>query len=126
MKQQEGAFNMLTREEVFEYVRKNYGTEPDYPWKKFPQYAVLRHSSGSWYGIIMNVLPENLGLEGTDKIDILNLKCLPEINDSLRNGYNVFPGYHMNKEHWISLVLERTDAQGDVYNLIEQSFHLTK
>lgn len=50
----------------------------------------------------------------------------PEISDRLRNGENILPGYHMDKEHWISIVLERTDPEGEIYNLIEQSFHLTK
>ncbi|MEC0777642.1 MmcQ/YjbR family DNA-binding protein, partial [Bacillus licheniformis] len=35
------------------------------------------------------------------------------------------PGYHMDKENWISIVLERIDSE-EVYNLIEQSFNLTK
>lgn len=53
-------------------------------------------------------------------------KMSPEISDRLRNGENILPGYHMDKEHWISIVLERTDPEGEIYNLIEQSFHLTK
>lgn len=74
----------------------------------------------------MNVLPEKLGLHGKEEIDILNLKCPPEIADSLRDGINILPGYHMDKEHWISLVLKRTGPDGEVYNLIGQSFDLTK
>ncbi|MDM5303965.1 MmcQ/YjbR family DNA-binding protein [Bacillus vallismortis] len=118
---------MLTREDIFKHVKEKYGTSPDYPWEKYPNYASLRHESNKkWYGLIMNVLPEKLGLEGYDEIDILNLKCPPDISDSLRNGENILPGYHMDKEHWISIVLERTDPEGEIYNLIEQSFHLTK
>ena len=74
----------------------------------------------------MNVLPEKLGLDGNNEIDILNLKCPPEISGSLRNGKSILPGYHMDKENWISLVLERIDSEEEVYNLIEQSFNLTK
>lgn len=118
---------MLTREAIFKHVKENYGTLPDYPWKKFPEYAALRHeSSEKWYGLIMNVLPEKLGIDGNGEIDVLNLKCPPEISDSIRNGKNILPGYHMDKEHWISLVLERTDQKGEIYNLIGQSFNLTK
>ena len=35
----------MTRKEVFEYCRKQYKTEPDYPWIKYPNYGVFRHSS---------------------------------------------------------------------------------
>lgn len=118
---------MLTREDIFKHVKENYGTLPDYPFRKFPNYAALRHASnGKWYGLVMNVLPEKLGLDGKEEIDILNLKCPPELSDILRNGQDILPAYHMNKEHWITLVLNLTDPNGEIYNLIEQSFHLTK
>ncbi|GAB3059495.1 MmcQ/YjbR family DNA-binding protein [Virgibacillus ainsalahensis] len=118
---------MVTREDIFKHVKENYGTLPDYPFKKFPNYAALRHASnGKWYGLVMNVLPEKLGIDGSEEMDILNLKSPPELNDILRNGRDILSGYHMDKEHWISLVLERNDPEGEIYNLIEQSFHLTK
>lgn len=118
---------MLTREDIFKHVQKNYGTSPDYPFQKFPHYAALRHASNEkWFGLVMNVLPEKLGLDGKNEIDILNLKCPSELIGSLRNGRDILPGYHMDKEHWISLVLDRIDPEGDIYNLIEQSFNLTK
>ncbi|AXF56433.1 MmcQ/YjbR family DNA-binding protein [Salicibibacter kimchii] len=118
---------MLTRGDIFKHVKETYGTLPDYPFKQFPNYAALRHASnGKWYGLVMNVLPGKIGLDGNEKIDILNLKCPPELTGGLRNGRDILPGYHMDKEHWISLVLERIDQEGEIYNLIEQSFNLTK
>jgi len=118
---------MLTRADIFKHVKEKYDTLPDYPFKKFPNYAALRHASnGKWYGLVMNVLPEKLGLDGKEEIDILNLKCPPELNDILKNGRHILPGYHMDKEHWISVVLERTDSEDEIYNLIKQSFELTK
>ncbi|UOQ83516.1 MmcQ/YjbR family DNA-binding protein [Gracilibacillus salinarum] len=118
---------MITRNEIFQHAQEKYGTSPDYPFQKFPTYAALRHaSSKKWYALIMNVLPEKVGLEGTEEIDIINLKCPPEISASLRNEDNILPGYHMNKENWISVVLHRTDPEGDMYNLMEQSYDLTK
>lgn len=118
---------MLTREDIFKHVKENYGTVPDYPFRKFPNFAALRQASnGKWYGLVMNVHPEKLGLGGNDEIEILNLKCPPELNAGLRDGHTILPAYHMNKEHWISIVLERIDQKEDVYNLIEESFNLTK
>jgi len=117
---------MLTREAIFKYVNETYDTVLDYPFKKFPNCVALKHpSNGKWYGLIMNISPNKIGLPGEEEIDILNLKCPPELNGILRNGQNILPGYHMNKEHWISIVLERADSAVDVYHLIEQSFNLT-
>lgn len=117
---------MITRKDIFKHVKENYDTSPDYPFKNFPKSPALRHqSSEKWYGLIMNVLPEKVGLDGNDQIDILNLKCSPKISDSLRNGKSILPGYYTDKENWISLVLESIDSE-KFYPLIEQSFNLTK
>lgn len=118
---------MLTREDIFQYVKEKYGTSPDYPFQKFPKYAALRHQSNrKWYGLIMNVTLAQIGLEGETEVDILNVKCSPEVSGSLRNGRDILPGYHMDKEHWISLVLDRLESGAEVYNLLEESFNLTK
>lgn len=119
---------MVTREDIFKHVKENYGTSPDYPFKKFPKYAAFRHASNrKWFGLVMNVLPEKLGLDGEEEeIDILNLKCSPELNEILRSRDDILPGYHMDKEHWISVALDRTDSEEEVYSLIKQSFYLTE
>ena len=35
----------MEREEIFQYVKEQYGTEPEYLWKKDPDSAVLRHKN---------------------------------------------------------------------------------
>ena len=42
----------MKREEIFQYVKEQYGTELEYLWKKDPDSAVLRHKNGKWYAII--------------------------------------------------------------------------
>lgn len=119
---------MLTRENVFTHVQEKYDTLPDYPFKKFPNYAALRHkSNGKWYGLVMDVTLKQLGLDGEEEVDILNLKCPPDVSGSLRDRRSILPAYHMDKEHWITLILKRINLNTEeFYNLIEQSFHLTK
>lgn len=118
---------MVSRDEVFEYVKENYQTEPEYLWEKFPDYAVFRHQNeGKWYGLVMNVPPEKFNLEGTEELDVLNVKSPPEINGNLQKREDIFVGYHMNKEHWISIILNRVDEIDDLEGLLEKSFELTK
>ena len=65
----------MNRQEVFEYVKQQYGTEPDYPWKDWN--AVLRHKDNSkWYGVVLKVGRDKLGLSGEETIDVLNVNCL--------------------------------------------------
>lgn len=56
----------------------------------------------------------------------LNLKCQPEMGVIWRGAYAaVQPAYHMNKEHWISVVLDGSLPEGFPESLIEASYHLT-
>ena len=74
-----GIIQYVNKRRYFKHVKENFGTSPDYPFQKFPNYAALRHESNEkWYGLVMNVLPEKLGLDGDDEIDILNLKSPPK------------------------------------------------
>ena len=94
----------MKREEIFQYVKEQYGTEPEYLWKKDPDSAVLRHKNGKWYAIIMVVEKKILGLEEDGNIDILDVKCDPDLVGMIIQTYGFLPGYHMNKQHWLSLI----------------------
>mgnify|MGYP000340939465 FL=1 len=37
----------MKKEEIFEYVKKQYGTMPEYLWAQSPDNAVLRHKNGN-------------------------------------------------------------------------------
>lgn len=66
---------MPARGAILAYVREKFGTEPEYPWARYPHYAVLRHQQGrKWYALIMDVPPDRLGLAGDGPVEIINLK----------------------------------------------------
>jgi predicted DNA-binding protein (MmcQ/YjbR family) len=55
----------------------------------------------------------------------LNLKCLPEQAEVLRELYPaVLPGYHMNKRHWNTVVLDGSLPDEDVLGMIDDSYEL--
>ncbi len=116
----------MTREEILEYVKEEYNTIPKYLWKEYPLYAVLKNSNNKWYGIIMNVSKEKLGLNGKDEVDIIDVKCLPEMVGSLRLNKGFLPAYHMNKEHWITILLDGSVEKEKIKQLIDLSYELTK
>lgn len=73
----------MNRQEVFDWCRQRYGTEPDYPWNDWN--AVLRHTDNNkWYGVIIEVDRSKLGMDGTGVVDVLNVKCDPTIIGMLR------------------------------------------
>ena len=51
----------MTRQELFTWIRQQYGTEPEYPWHDWN--AVLRHNDNNkWYGVVLEVSADKLGL----------------------------------------------------------------
>lgn len=116
----------MNREDVFRYAEKKYGTKPDYPWLKMPGYAILRHeNSRKWYAAVINPTRKQLGLEGDGRADIINLKCDPIMTGSLQMREGILPGYHMNKEYWITVLLDGTVPADDICGLVDLSYHIT-
>lgn len=114
------------RNDVLKFAAGRYQTEPDYPWRTAPNHAVLRHSDNrKWYGIIMNIPGERLGLPCSDPIDILNIKCDPDLGYSLRMSSGFLPAYHMNHENWVTILLDGTVEKERIFSLLEMSFELT-
>ncbi len=72
------------RQDVLTFASEQYGTEPECLWASCPEYAVLRHRNGKWYGVVMDVLREKLGLSGQGCVDILNVKCEPDMIRAFR------------------------------------------
>lgn len=122
---------VMIREEILSYVKKEYGTTPEHLWKSYPEYEVLRHESqpgekkAKWYAIIMNVKRETLGLEGKGFIDILDVKCSSEMMSLLQMSKGYLPGYHMNKAHWITVLLDGTVPLDNIKQLIDESYYMT-
>lgn len=118
---------MMNRKEVLTYVKEKYGIEPDYPWAKTPNYAILRHPHNrKWFAAIVDITKDKLGLNGNKLIDAINLKCDPLLIGSLRSEPGFFPAWHMNKEHWLTILLSGTVKKENICELIDLSYKLTK
>lgn len=114
----------MNRQELLEWVKRQYGTEPDFPWAD--DNAVLRHKENKkWYGLIMRVGCEKLGLQGEGFVDALNVKCDPMLIGSLRMQPGFHPAYHMNKEKWITVRLDGSVPEDRIKSLIDLSHQLT-
>ena len=64
-------------------------------------------------------------LSEEDGIPQMNLKCDPDQALLLREVYaSIIPGYHMNKKHWNTVILDGSIAQGELERLIRHSYGL--
>lgn len=111
---------------VLDYIKEQYGAEPEFLWKDDQRNAAIRCAANrKWFAVLMLGLPKKtlkLPEEGT--ADILDLKCDPLLLGSLLDGKSVLPAYHMNKEHWFSLLLDGSVPLSDVHAMIDMSYAL--
>ena len=116
---------MNIRDEIFKYAKEYFGSEPEYLWQKDPNSAILRNNSNSkWYAIIMNISKRTLGLKDDENTDILNVKCDPIMIGSLVDNKRYLRAYHMNKEHWITLILNGEIPLQEIFSMINLSFEI--
>ena len=116
----------MTKQDFLEYCLNTYGTSPDYPFYEDFETAVLRHADNrKWYAIVMRVSRRKFSFDSDEVIDVVNLKLPTEIFGSFGASDGVYPAYHMNKLHWISVLLP--DAPNDVVQFLANlSFEATK
>lgn len=116
----------MTREELEGFIIDNYGVEPNYPWIKYPEYEVFRHQGNKkWFALIMTVPRNKLGLEGAEYLNIVNFKCDPFLLGSMCKLPGFYPGYHMNKNNWITAALDGSAADDEIKMLLDMSYEAT-
>ena len=118
---------MDMKDKVFAYIKKKYKASPEYPWRKYDSNAVFRHTDNNkWFALAMDVGRDKLGLSGTDYTPVINLKMDDMFfRDMLVQQDGIMPAYHMNKQHWITVLLDGTVAEEQVFDLIDASFMAT-
>lgn len=117
----------MNRSELIDYIQHNYGVEPETPWMKYPEYIVFRRKNNAkWFAVIMRISSKKLEINKNEEvINIINLKAPPELIGSLRLKDDIYPAYHMSKEHWITIKLPGRLTDDELKELIEDSYRLT-
>ncbi len=117
----------MTRQELFDLVEDEYAVQPDYPFKQEIDGAVFRHKGNrKWFALLMRVPKFRLGIgsNSPEPAEVLNLKCDPMLREGLMQTNGIFPSYHMNKVHWISVLIEEVDTE-TIKTLLEISYEKT-
>lgn len=116
----------MTRQELTQYIADVYSTEPDTPWADSPTDEVFRHAANrKWFALCMRIPQRYLGIGKDELIDVLNMKCDPVMIGSLIGSGGFYPAYHMNKDKWISVVLDDKTDDEMLKTVLDISFELT-
>ena len=76
--------------------------------------------------LVFKVMNKMFALTDTEEDFKINIKCDPEKAIDLREKYTetVFPGYHMNKKLWNTVVVDGTIPDRILYDWIDDSYSL--
>ena len=116
----------MTRSEFKSYIENVYNIKYDCPFEDDFETWVFRHiDNKKWFALLMTIKKRKLGIDSDELIDVVNLKCAPEIMDDLWHEAGVFPAYHMSKKHWLTLALDGSCSDETVKFVTKISYDLT-
>ena len=72
----------------------------------------------------MSVEKYKLGLEGNEFVDIMDVKCDPEMTSMIVQTFGFLPGYHMNKQHWITILLDGSVSEAKTLDFLDMSYDM--
>ena len=130
-------YNNQQTDRVINHIKTEYGVEPEFLWpEKYPSYCVFRHGDNrKWFALVATISSKNLGVQGSklendggeyDNVEIINLKFdKNQTYDFAETSDHIFPAYHMNKNNWITVVLDGELSDEIIFELIRKSYLLT-
>ena len=76
--------------------------------------------------LVFRVMGKIFGLLGIDAVPpSINLKCDPERIEELRERYEaVLPGFHQNKKHWNTVMIDGSLSEGELHGMIDHSYDM--
>lgn len=105
------------------YAQSAFATPPEYLWEKFPDNAVLRRAdSKKWYAAILTTDGAKFFKEG--RVEVVDLRASPTQIAALTKGERYFDGYHMNKKHWYTIVLDGSVCDEELFERLAVSYAL--
>ena len=89
-----------------------------------PKKVVLYKRDTLFRTDIMRVEKSKLGLKEDGEVEIINVKCEPDMVSLLTQTYGFLPGYHMNKKYWITMLLDGSVSEAKILDFLDMSYDL--
>ena len=120
-------FEFEYSKKVLEYSFEKYGSPAEYLWEKFPRNAVCRRQDNNkWFFAVLSVTKDKFGFESKEITEVIDLRVPAQDMEKLLKEPNIYPGYHMNKKHWVSIILDGSMDIEEIYRYIDISYELAK
>ncbi len=106
-------------------ILEKYGDSPERTFDD-DKYAVFRNPvNAKWYALIMEIQREKIQKNKDGTVEIINLKMDTDVIVRLIEQQGIYPAWHMNHKHWISVVLDDTLSDERIMSFIDESHRLT-
>ena len=110
---------------LLSYVSERYGDTLEFLWEKLSDNAVLRRKDNrKWYAAMLPIRGDRIGLNTRDIVEIIDLRLEPDEMEATIDHKSFFPGYHMNKKHWYSILLDGSVPQDEIARRIDESYRI--
>ncbi len=107
-------------------VIKKYGNKPEFLWDKFKGSGVFRNpETNKWYLAILDVDRSKIQAGKKGLVEVADIKLSPEHIEKLIKQEHFYPGYHMNKKYWMTIILDDSVRDEKIMELIEESHSFT-
>lgn len=118
-------FQSQQAEMAIQYVHDTFGDELEFLWTKFPDNAIWRRKdSKKWYGAILPVAGNKIGLKTERIVEIIDLRMDQSEAENVLGRKNYHPGWHMNKKSWYTIVLDGSIPDEELKQRISESYAL--
>ena len=105
----------MNHESIEKYILEMPNTVLDYPFGEGVAVYKVGGADGKMFALIA---------EGSSPLR-LSLKCDPQLAVVLREKYeSVMPGYHLNKKHWNTVIIDDSIPENEIYKMIDESYSL--
>ena len=112
------------KDDYVAWIKTQFGAEPDFPWPDTPDYCVFRCPNEKWFALIMKIKYRQLGLTGDEEVWVVNMKAEQDAIPTLIDRKSIFPAWHMNKKHWITVLLTAATDFEKLCGLTQKSYEL--
>lgn len=112
------------KKDYISWIKNQFGAEPDFPWPDTPDYCVFRCPNEKWFALVMRIKYKQLGLTGDENVWVVNIKADQTEIPNLIDHKSIFPAWHMNKKHWITVLLTAVTDFEKLCELTLKSYEL--
>ena len=110
---------------LMNYISQRFQGRIEYLWERSPDSGAIRHRDTlKWYGVFMAIDWKKLDAGKSGNIEVLNVKTNQAADLTHEKG--IYPAFHMNKKYWVSIPLDNTLADEELFSLVDRSWQLTK